>query len=77
MSINRDSNVIRIDFKANKKDNGIKTFSQLLNQIIPEDNNLMDDIINDWSEEISPSERHQNLKSDLEFLNQMSNCSNS
>jgi hypothetical protein len=75
MSINRDSNVISIDFKSNKKDNGIKTFSQLLNQIIPEDNTLMDEIINDWSEEISPAERHKNLKSDLEFLNQMNNCS--
>lgn len=75
MNTNQDSNVISVDFKSRKKDNGIKTFSQLLDQIIPEENDSMDEIINDWAEDISPLERYQNLKNDLEFLNQINNYS--
>lgn len=78
MNTHNNSNVIIVDFKANKKDHGIKPFSQLLNQIIPEgdldDESLIDELINDWSEDLSLQDRHEQLKDDIDFLLQMNKC---
>lgn len=67
------SNVITVDFKANKKDKGIKPFEILLDHIIPDadSDQHIDEIFNAWAEDLTPQERHEQLEQDLEFLRQM------
>jgi hypothetical protein len=70
MSNKQDSNVIHIDFharKALKKDDGTQTFSQLIGDVIaPSEDNT-----EEWPEDLTPRERSDQLKRDLEFLRQM------
>lgn len=72
MSKQQDSNVIHIDFSSRqtKSDNGVKSFSQLLNEVVP---NPYDDQ-EEWQDNLTPKERSEQLKSDLEFLRQMSDA---
>lgn len=69
MSKQQDSNVIEVDFNSRKEktDNGVKPFSQLLQNIVP---NPYDDH-EEWTDNLSPQERREQLKSDLEFLRQI------
>jgi len=69
MSKQQDSNVIHIDFSSRKEktDNSTKPFTHFLNDVVP---SPYDDH-NHVSEELSPKERHDQLKKDLEFLRQM------
>jgi|TARA_B110000438_G_C15430151_1_gene485757 hypothetical protein len=70
MSNTQDSNVIHIDFharKAHKKSAGTQTFSQLIGHVItPAENGT-----EEWPEDLTPRERSDQLKRDLEFLRQM------
>ncbi len=66
MSKQSDSNVIKIDFNAKavvKKERNTESFSSLMERVMEtkEGNN-------EWSEDISPKERSEQLKKDLEFL---------
>lgn len=66
MSNKQDSNVIHIDFnlrKAHKRSCGIKSFSQLIDNVIKTPD--------EWPEDLTPRERCDQLKQDLEFLRQM------
>jgi hypothetical protein len=70
MSNKQDSNVIHIDFharKALKKDDGTQTFSQLIGDVIAP----TEDTTEEWPEDLTPRERSDQLKRDLEFLRQM------
>jgi len=70
MSNKQDSNVIHIDFhsrKALKKSNGTQTFSQLIGNVI----SPVDEGPDEWPEDLTPRERCDQLKRDLEFLRQM------
>ncbi|MFT4765838.1 MAG: hypothetical protein ACI9OH_002952 [Oleispira sp.] len=70
MSNKQDSNVIHIDFharKAHKKDNGTQAFSQLISNFVAP----TEDAVEEWPEDLTPRERSEQLKRDLEFLRQM------
>ena len=70
MSNKQDSNVIHIDFstrRAHQRSNGTKTFSQLIGDVIAPENEGPDE----WPEDLTPRERCDQLKRDLEFLRQM------
>ena len=71
MSNKQDSNVIHIDFhdrKALKKSDGTQTFSQLIGNVItPAEADS-----EEWPEDLTPRERREQLKRDLDFLRQMS-----
>lgn len=69
MSNKQDSNVIHIDFKSRKAHkicDGTKTFSQLIGNVLPTDEGP-----DEWPEDLTPRERCDQLKRDLEFLRQM------
>lgn len=71
MSKKQDSNVIHIDFnerKALQKSNGTHTFSQLIGDIVTPTTNDLDE----WPEDLTPQERREQLKQDLDFLRKMS-----
>ncbi|HCM06037.1 MAG TPA: hypothetical protein DIC30_08530 [Oceanospirillales bacterium] len=66
MSKQSDSNVIKIDFNAKavvKKEHKTESFSSLMERVMEtkEDHDQ-------WSEDVSPKERSEQLKKDLEFL---------
>ncbi|CCK76308.1 MAG: hypothetical protein KBT75_14350 [Oleispira antarctica] len=70
MSNQQDSNVIHIDFqdrKALKKSDGTKTFSQLIGHVIAP----VEEGPEEWPEDLTPKERREQLKRDLDFLRQM------
>ena len=70
MSNKQDSNVIHIDFnerKAHKQSIGTKSFSQLIGNVITSSDEGPDE----WPEDLTPRERCDQLKRDLEFLRQM------
>jgi hypothetical protein len=70
MSNKQDSNVIHVDFnsrKSHKTCNGTQTFSQLIGNVIP----TADEGPDEWPEDLTPRERCDQLKRDLEFLRQM------
>ncbi|MFT6113940.1 MAG: hypothetical protein ACJA10_000876 [Oleispira sp.] len=70
MGNKQDSNVIHIDFKdrkAHKISNGTQAFSQLIGNVIAPTENTLEE----WSEDLTPTERSEQLKRDLEFLQQM------
>jgi predicted CopG family antitoxin len=66
MSKQSDSNVIKIDFNTKavvKKEHNTESFSSLMERVMEtkEGND-------EWAEDISPKERSEQLKKDLEFL---------
>jgi hypothetical protein len=70
MSNKQDSNVIHIDFharKAHKKHSGTQSFSQLIGNVVAP----VDDDPDEWPEDLTPRERCDQLKRDLDFLRQM------
>jgi hypothetical protein len=70
MSNKQDSNVIHIDFKARtaiKKNSGTQTFSQLIGNVMTP----VEDGPDEWPEDLTPRERSEQLKRDLDFLRQM------
>ncbi|MFT6190382.1 MAG: hypothetical protein ACJARQ_001868 [Oleispira sp.] len=71
MSNLQDSNVVHIDFqdrKALRKRKGTQTFSQLIDHVVKPSKEGFDE----WPEDLSPRERREQLKRDLDFLRQMS-----
>jgi hypothetical protein len=74
MGNKQDSNVIHVDFrerKAHKVSDGTQAFSQLISDAISPTENTIEEWPEEWLEEISPKERSEQLKRDLEFLQQM------
>jgi hypothetical protein len=70
MSNTQDSNVIHIDFparKAHKKHSGTQSFSQLISHVVTP----ADEDPDEWPEDLTPRERCDQLKRDLEFLRQV------
>lgn len=69
MSKQQDSNVIHIDFSSRKEnaDKSTKPFTHFLNDVVPSPYDDSSDVF----EELTPKERHDQLKKDLEFLRQM------
>jgi len=70
MSNQQDSNVIHIDFqsrKALKRNDGTQTFSQLIGNVMAN----TEEGPEEWPEDLTPRERCDQLKRDLEFLRQM------
>jgi hypothetical protein len=70
MSNKQNSNVIHVDFssrKTHKVCNGTQSFSQLIGNVIP----TADEDSDEWPEDLTPRERCDQLKLDLEFLRQM------
>jgi predicted CopG family antitoxin len=69
MSKQSDSNVIQIDFNAKKKvkkEHGTESFSSLIERVMETKEGH-----DEWAEDISPRERAEQLKKDLEFLRKM------
>jgi hypothetical protein len=74
MGNKQDSNVIHVDFrerKAHEVSDETQAFSQLVDDIISPIENTTEESPEEWLEEISPKERSEQLKRDLEFLQQM------
>jgi hypothetical protein len=66
MSKQSDSNVIKIDFNAKavvKKEHKTESFSRLMERVMETKEGH-----DEWSEDVSPKERSEQLKKDLEFL---------
>jgi hypothetical protein len=71
MGNKQDSNVIHIDFrerKAHEVSDETQAFSQLIGDAISPMENTTEEWPEEWKEEISPKERSEQLKRDLEFL---------
>ncbi len=75
MSKQAGSNIIHIDFSARKSttessiNNSAQSFSQLLSHVIPtSDHQYTDESQDKWAEQLTPSERREQLKKDLEFI---------
>jgi hypothetical protein len=69
MSNPHDSNVIQVDFstkKSVKEKNGIQPFSALIENVMTTTEGP-----DEWPEDLTPSERCDQLKKDLEFLRKM------
>lgn len=71
MSKQQDSNVIHVNFKSPKPkaDNGTQSFNQLLGDVVPNPHDNKDEFI----EKLTPSERSEQLRKDLDFLLNMNN----
>lgn len=68
MSNQQDSNVIQVDFSAKKsvkETNGVQSFSSLIGKVMTTDSP------DEWPEDLTPKERCDQLKKDLEFLRKM------
>lgn len=69
MSKQLDSNVIQIDFNAKralKKEHGTESFSSLIERVMETEEGH-----DEWPEDLTPKERSEQLKKDLEFLRRM------
>jgi hypothetical protein len=69
MSKQRDSNVIKVDFSAKRvlrKEHGTQCFSSLIEKVI----GITDDH-DEWPEDLTPRERSEQLRKDLDFLRTM------
>ncbi|MGK0250041.1 MAG: hypothetical protein ACI910_002809 [Oleispira sp.] len=69
MDNKQNSNVIHIDFrdrKAHKVSDGTQVFYQRISGSITSSENTTEE----WPEDITPKERSEQLKQDLEFLQQ-------
>jgi hypothetical protein len=73
MSKQPNSNVIHVNFKSPKAkaDNGTQPFNQLLEDVVPNPHDNKDEFI----EKLTPSERSEQLRKDLDFLLKMDNSS--
>ena len=68
MSKQHDSNVIRVDFNAKKpvkEKNETQPFSSLIDYV------MTTKCPDEWPEDLTPTERCDQLKKDLEFLRKM------
>lgn len=69
MSNPHDSNVIKVDFSAKrsvKAKNGTQPFSTLIEKMMTTSEGP-----DEWPEDLTPTERCDQLKKDLEFLRKM------
>ena len=69
MSNPHDSNVIQVDFRAKrsvKENNGTQPFSSLIDNVMKTTEGP-----DEWPEDLTPTERCDQLKKDLEFLRKM------
>jgi len=69
MSNQHDSNVIQVDFSAKKsakEKNGTQPFSSLIERVM-----MTPTGPDEWPEDLTPRERCDQLKKDLEFLRKM------
>ena len=63
------SNVIYVDFAISGARKNNQLFSKLLNTLFPVENINAEK--GEWPEKLTPSERHEQIKRDLEFLRQI------
>lgn len=81
MSKNKESNIIHIDFQARQSEtNSTKSFSQLVGYVIPsadqQDRQEQQSEWHDkWEEQLTPSERREQLQKDLEFIRNLEDSS--
>ena len=71
MSKQEDSNVIQVDFNTKKtidESTGIRSFTNLIDKIVKGTEDP-----DEWPEDLTPKERCDQLKKDLEFLRKMNN----
>lgn len=79
MNKNKTSNIIHIDFQARQSEaNSTKSFSQLVGHIIPsadQPDHTQSEWHDNWEEQLTPSERREQLQKDLEFIRNLEDSS--